>query len=331
MNDWGIAGHDWAVRRLKSAIERGQLAQSHLFVGPPSIGKSTLALATARALLGHDERTRALVDQRKHPDLAWIEPDGDSIKVEIVRDLLHALTLAPVESRHRVAVVNQAHLVTDSGKNAILKTLEEPNPSVVIILIAPTTDALLPTIVSRCQILNLRPAPVHDVIELLRARGVPQERVEFIGKLSRGRVGWALRAVEDEAVLEERAQRLDDLQSLLASNRTQRFAYAERLAKHDSATIQDVLGEWLLFWRDVARLSGNESNMTDVLNTDYRAAAVRLAESVDVRTATTMLSALSETMQNIDRNVNTRLALDVLLLKMPQTQKITTEAIDGSL
>lgn len=130
-------------------------------------------------------------------------------------------------------------------------------------------------------------------------------------------MGWALRAIEDPAVLEERVQRLDDLQTLLASNRTQRFAYAERLAKRDSTTIQDVLNEWLLFWRDVARLSGSESNTTDALNTDYRAMAVRLAKSMDIRTATAMLSALGETMQNMDRNVNARLALDVLMLKMP--------------
>src|SRR5262245_21821095 len=137
MNDWGIIGHDWAVRRLQSAIASGQLAQSHLFVGPSAIGKAALAKATARAVLGHDARARALVDQLRHPDLSWVQPDGDSIKVEPVRELLHTLTLAPVESRHRVAVIDQAQLITDSGKNAILKTLEEPNPSVVIILIAP--------------------------------------------------------------------------------------------------------------------------------------------------------------------------------------------------
>ena len=95
VNDWGIIGHDWAVRRLKSAIERHSLAQSHLFVGPPSVGKAALAFATARAVLGHDARTIALVEQRKHPDLSIVEPDGDSIKVDQVRALLHTLTLAP--------------------------------------------------------------------------------------------------------------------------------------------------------------------------------------------------------------------------------------------
>jgi DNA polymerase-3 subunit delta' len=206
MNDWGIIGHDWAVRRLRSAIEQGGLAQSHLFVGPPAIGKAALAKATARAVLGRDERTRALVDRLKHPDLTWVEPDGDTIKVEPIRDLLHTLTLAPVESRHRVAVVNESHLITESGKNAILKTLEEPNPSVIIILIAPSVDTMLPTIASRCQILNLRPAAIRTIEDALVQRGVTGDRAHFIARLSRGRVGWALRAIQDETLLEERVK-----------------------------------------------------------------------------------------------------------------------------
>lgn len=317
MNYWDIVGHDWAVRRLKSAIEMGQLTQSHLFVGPPSIGKATLAKATARALLGQDDRTRALVDQLKHPDLAWVEPDGDSIKVEQVRDLLHVLTFAPVESRHRVAVIDQAHLITDSGKNAILKTLEEPNPTVVIILIAPSVDTVLPTISSRCQILNLRPAPIHGVEQALRKRGLANDRAAFIARLSRGRVGWALRAIEDESVLQQRGERLSDLRDLLAANRTQRFAFVEKLAKADSEDIEDTLDEWLLFWRDVTRAAGGATDSAELLNSDYRDDIVHLAQSMDAEAAMQMLRAVAETMQHIQRNANARLALDVLLLKMP--------------
>lgn len=320
MHDWGVIGHDWAVRRLKRAIERGQLAQSHLFVGPPAIGKATLALALARALLGHDDRSRALVDQRRHPDLLWVEPasEGETIKVEQIRELLHALTLAPVESLHRVAVVNDAHLITDSGQNAILKTLEEPNPSVVIVLTAPNTDALLPTIVSRCQLLNLRPAPVHAVEEALLARGVTGERAAFIARLSRGRIGWALRAVEEDGVLEARAERLNDLRALLSASRTQRFAYAEKLARAEPAHITQTLEAWLLLWRDVARVAGREASPEALVNADQHEWVAELARDLSVSQIAALLRAIGQTLQYLDRNVNTRLALDVLLLKLPR-------------
>jgi DNA polymerase-3 subunit delta' len=317
MNDWGIIGHDWAVKRLSSAIANGQLAQSHLFAGPPAIGKAALAHATARALLGHDERTRSLVDRRKHPDLTWVQPDGDSIKVDQVRELLHSLTLAPVESRRRVAIIDQAHLMTDNGKNAILKTLEEPNPTVVMILIAPSVDSVLATISSRCQVLNLRPAPVHDIEQALIERGQGSDRAEFIACLSRGRAGWALRAIEDDTLLETRQQRLDDLMTLLGSNRTARFAFAEKLAKMDGEVINATLEEWLLLWRDVTRMAGGDDTRL-ILNADRRDAIIALAGQTDVGAAAAMQSAISETQQHIERNVNARLALDVLLLKMPR-------------
>ncbi|MFC1463737.1 MAG: ATP-binding protein [Candidatus Brachytrichaceae bacterium NZ_4S206] len=320
MHEWGVIGHDWAVRRLKRAIERNQLAQSHLFVGPPSIGKATLALALARALLGHDDRSRALVNQRRHPDLLWVEPagEGETIKVEQIRELLHALTLAPVESRHRVAVVNDAHLITDSGQNAILKTLEEPNPLVVIVLTAPNTDTLLPTIVSRCQLLNLRPAPVHAVEEVLLARGVAGERAALIARLSRGRIGWALRAIEDDRVLEARAERLNDLRALLSASRTQRFAYAEKLARAEPARITQTLEDWLLFWRDVARAAGREASPEALVNADQHEWVAELARALSVSQIAALLRAIGQTLQHLDRNVNARLALDVLLLKLPR-------------
>ncbi len=320
MNDWDIIGHDWAVRRLRRAIEQGQLAQSHLFVGPPSIGKATLALALARALLGHNDRARALVNQRRHPDLLWVEPadEGEAIKVEQIRELLHALTLAPVESRHRIAIVNDAHLITESGQNAILKTLEEPNPSVVIVLTAPNTDTLLPTIVSRCQLLNLRPAPVRAVEEALLARGVAGERAALIARLSRGRIGWALRAIEDDAMLEARAERLRDLRDLLTAGRTQRFAYAEKLARAEPSHVAQTLEDWLLLWRDVARATGREASPEALVNADQRDWIAQLANALSIAQVAALLRAISQTLQYLDRNVNPRLALDVLLLKLPR-------------
>jgi DNA polymerase-3 subunit delta' len=186
-----------------------------------------------------------------------------------------------------------------------------------MILIAPSVDSVLPTISSRCQVLNLRPAPIHDIEQALIERGLGSDRAEFIARLSRGRVGWAMRAIDDETLLEARRQRLDDLMTMIDSNRTARFAYAEKLARADSDEINATLEDWLLLWRDVTRMAGGD-NINLILNLDRRDAIVALAEQTDVAGAAAMQSAISETQQHIDRNVNARLALDVLLLKMPR-------------
>jgi DNA polymerase-3 subunit delta' len=105
--------------------------------------------------------------------------------------------------------------------------------------------------------------------------------------------------------------------TMIDSNRTARFAYAEKLARADSDEINATLEDWLLLWRDVTRVAGGD-NINLILNLDRRDAIVALAEQTDVAGAAAMQSAISETQQHIDRNVNARLALDVLLLKMPR-------------
>ena len=296
-----------------------------LLARPPSakaLWPKQLRPRCSLAIAKDPARATQLVESLKHPDLNWLEAEGDgatrSIKVETIRELLHALSLAPVEGRHRVAVLNDAHLATESGKNAILKTLEEPNPSVVIILIAPSVDTVLPTISSRCQILNLRPVAVEKVAAALQARGVEASQAEFVARLSRGRMGWALRAIEDESVLAERKERLDQLQDLLAANRTQRFAFAEKLARQDGPDIQALLEEWTLFWRDVVQQI-NATAHAPFRNSDYQHTISRVAERSTLPAITSTLRTLAQTAQYLQQNVNARLALDVLMLKLPTT------------
>ena len=316
-------------REFGMRLSTGRLAQSHLFVGPPSVGKRTLALAAARELLSRSAKDRGraaqLVEQHKHPDLFWIEAEGEgatrSIKVETVRELLHSLSLAPVESTHRVVVLCDAHLMTDSGKNALLKTLEEPNQSVVLILTAPSVDQVLPTIASRCQVMTLRPASPQAIAAALEQRGIEPTQAAFVARLSRGRVGWAIRATQDEDVLAERKERLDQLQTLLAADYTQRLLFAEKLAKQDGPTVQAVLEEWALFWRDVVQAmhagSTSELSAVPLRNTDYLSFITTMAQKGQIAAITALMRRLTQTAHYIQQNVNMRLALDVLMLNLP--------------
>lgn len=316
MNDWGVIGHDWAVRRLASAIANNALAQSHLITGPPGIGKARLALATAVALLGADARKRKLAEAVKHPDLTWLEPEEGSIKVEAAREWLRVLTLAPVESAHRVAVIDQADLLTDNAKNALLKTLEEPNPRVVIMLTAPSVDAVLPTIASRCQITNLRPAPFAAIRDALIARGQSPERATELARLARGRPGWALRALADEALLETRRERRDALLELFSGDSTARFVFAEKLAKRDGDEIRAMLDEWLLFWRDIGQVAGG-SQPSGLRNSDQGARLVAIAGAISAADVRDQMRAVDRAARLLDMNVNARLVLDNLLLTLP--------------
>jgi DNA polymerase-3 subunit delta' len=323
MNAWNIIGHDWAVRRLGQQIESGQLAQSHLFVGPPSVGKAALAKAMVREVLAlhaaDPARAQRLVEQQKHPDMTWVGVgEGESsIKIEQVRTLIHTLTLSPVEGRYRVAVLDDMQLATEESQNAILKTLEEPNPSSVIVLVAPSTDGVLPTIMSRCQVLNLRPVAQHELAEGLMQRGVEKERAEFLARLSRGRPGWAIRAMGESELLEQRAQRLADLEMLLSANRTRRFLYAKSLSEAEDDARESTLEEWLLYWRDVVRATSNRDSMGGLHNIDHTEAILRLADQLSARQALRMVRAITNALQYLRQNARPQLVLDALMLQMP--------------
>ena len=323
MNAWNIIGHDWAVRRLSRQIDSGQLAQSHLFVGPPSVGKATLAAAMARQVLSvyaaNPARAQRLVEQRKHPDMTWVGVgEGESsVKIEQIRNLIHTLTLAPIEGRYRIAIVDDMQLATEESQNAILKTLEEPNPSSIIILVALSTDGVLPTIMSRCQVLNLRPVPTHLLAEGLEQRGVQKARADFLARLSRGRPGWAIRAVEDNELLEQREQRLADLETLLSANRSRRFLYAKTLSDAEDAVREATLQEWLLYWRDVVRAAGDAVPAKALHNIDHSEAIMRLADQVGARQALHMVRAITNALKYLQQNARPQLVLDAMLLQMP--------------
>jgi DNA polymerase-3 subunit delta' len=191
-----------------------------------------------------------------------IEADGDTLKIEQVRDMQHSLSLLPVEARYRVIILRHFHKASPQAMDALLKTLEEPPPYVLLLLTADTTDSLLPTIRSRCQPLNLRllpPATIRQALE--KDHKVAPEQVALVAQLSGGRMGWAVRATADETLLADRNNWLAKLEESLGLSRAGRFALAEPLSKDKSALLA-LLEIWQSYWRDALLLAQPTSRIT---------------------------------------------------------------------
>jgi DNA polymerase-3 subunit delta' len=252
-----------------------------------------------------------------HPDLAIVqaEQQGGVLKVDQVRELQRSLALAPYEAIYRVAVLLRFEEANASSMNALLKTLEEPAPQVVLILTAESAEMLLPTIVSRCEVMRLRPVPLDQLSRSLQERGVPAERAQLLSHISGGRPGYALRLEQEAELLEQRKNWLEMHATLLAANRVERFAQAETLAK-DKDSLRASLLVWLSFWRDVLIRSAGAS--APITNLDYAHEIEDLAERLGLLAARRMIVSLERVLNLLDRNINARLAAEVLVLDLPR-------------
>jgi DNA polymerase-3 subunit delta' len=326
MMSWQIVGHDWAVSLLRQSLAANRIAHAYLFAGPPQVGKTRLARALAQALncVQPDgpcgqclSCTR--IGQDAHPDVRVIEGQGavGSIKIEQIRDLQREAILAPYEGKYRVLILRRADRATLEAANCLLKTLEEPPAHVVLILTAIHADALPQTVVSRCQRLDLRPVPERAIVQTLQDRGLPSSQAGLVARLSGGRIGWALSACQDEAILRHRRQVLDQLVTMLSSDRVERLDFASRAGRDPVATAQQI-ESWATWWRDLLLLRGGGEGY--LVNVDRLDELRSLADRCSVTQAWSMVKALQATAAQLEANVNARLAMEGLLLGLPHWQ-----------
>ena len=335
LDNWGMLGHEWAVEMLIQQITHDSVRHAYLFSGPPGIGRRTLALRLAQALdcpqpLAPGEpcgscRTCRQIERMQYPDLAIIqaEKEGGTLKVEQIRAIRQSLVLTPYQGSHRVALFLRFQEANANAANALLKTLEEAPAYAVLVLTADTPEQLLPTIVSRCEVLRLRPLPVEEVEGYLQEHGADPGDARLLAHISGGRPGYALHLMQDKEALDFRTQRLEEMQELLQSNRRKRFAYAEKLTDRKNAAraqLRETMLLWLSFWRDVLLCCSGAQ--TPLANIDRLAEIESLAGRFSLAETHRLVAAAEGAIDQLERNVNPRLLVEVLLLDWPHDKKV---------
>lgn len=326
--NWDVLGHEWAIRMLSDHAIRDRLHHAYLLTGPRGVGRRTIAVRFAQLInctnqLGPGIPCRGChncirIERMQHPDVSIVqaEQEGGNLKVDQVRDLQRSLSLTPYEARYRVALLLRFEEANDNAANALLKTLEEPSPRVLIILTARSVEDLLPTIVSRCEVIRLRPIPLGILAEALQSRWeIPAERARLLAHLSGGRPGYALRLYHEPERLELRQQWLDDHRRLLGASRIERFTYADNLTKDRDRT-RRALETWLTIWRDVLlRAVGVDTQITNVDRIDE---IDTLASRLETPAARQAVWLMERTLALLSTNVNARLATEVMFLELPK-------------
>ncbi len=320
-----IVGHGPVVALLRRAVARGRVPQSLLFAGPSGIGKRTVAIALAQAV-NCPRRTRSGDDgcgacptcQRiargVHSDVVFLDQGDDaSIKIAAVRErVLDSVGYRPFEAARRVFIIDSADLLGGEAQDALLKTLEEPPPSAILILVTALADALRPTVQSRCRRLRFGPLIEPDVARVLVERaGVDRSRARALAAVSGGSVGLAL-ALEEGQLDADREAAF----ALVAAARGRvgdRLKAAAALAKHDSdRRDREALGDRLAMVGSILRdlgavAAGREGQLA---NAD-RAKDVRaLASAFGLPRVVAASEALARAQASLARNASPKIVAD---------------------
>jgi DNA polymerase-3 subunit delta' len=318
-----VMGHERPIEFLRRAIKHDKLAHSYLFLGNEGIGKRWTALQFAKAVNciggGSDHEDACdhcssckKIDHLLHPDLLLIEPEGQTLKVDQVRQMQKDLTYQPYEGKRRFCILTAADRMAPNMANILLKTLEEPPLHTVIILLANSPRLLLPTILSRCQPIRFNPLPVPSVAKwLMERRGLDEKEAGLLASLSEGSPGKALE-IEEEIRGVPRREMLEGWVGLRSLSFEKMEIWIEALPSHR---------ENLILILEVARTLLRDLVMVKVLKGNFKLIHADLAKEMEAIATKWNLSSLlkriailHQTTLAIRRNANTTLALETMML-----------------
>jgi DNA polymerase-3 subunit delta' len=330
-----LIGHRAVARMLNQAVAEQRVRHAYVFHGPDQVGKSTLARWLAQRLLCQQPDAPCgrcpdclRILQGAHPDVRSLQTAADrdpalgwpvelapaartsatasrTLGIDAVRALQRDAALAPAVGRWKVYLIVGADRLTTEAANCLLKTLEEPPPSVVLVLTVGEPGELLPTILSRCQPIRLGRVPTAEIASALQARdGLPAAGADLLARLSGGRPGWALEAAHEEVRLTDRARALDDLAERMAAS----------YSRAPGAALETV-AVWQLWWWDVYLTQQQCPDL--VTNVDRGETIQTAANQVPPGEVVAYLRRLSVAAQHLLQNVNPRLAFEGLLLASP--------------
>ncbi|MEW8507703.1 MAG: DNA polymerase III subunit delta' [Candidatus Thiodiazotropha sp.] len=308
-------------RLLQQALSQGRLPHALLFSGPPGLGKEQFMLSFAQSLLCTDRESDGLacgicrhcrlVQSGNHPDFRWLKPDEESksgeITIEAIRSLTASASLTSHGGAHKIIAVAPAHRMNHAAANSLLKTLEEPTPGTVILLLTDQPGRLLPTIRSRCQGVQFLPPESSEAISWLSEK-MTHEAPDILLRLANGAPLKALR-LDSSELLQARREMLGGFLQLPGGRRD-----PVSLARAWGGFDRKLLLEWLAGWViDIIRLrEGADSGL--LFNRDLTQALQETADKLNSKAVHHYLLQVYAARRSVESNLNPQLALEMLLI-----------------
>lgn len=302
-----IIGHQKQWQFLKKSAELNKFPHALLFSGQEQIGKRTLAIELVKFLNCQASKKpcglcRTCQDIKKgvHPDFILISAAGKDIQISQIRELIQKLAFYSYSALFKVAIIDQAHLMTKEAQNCFLKTLEEPKGRTFLILITEYPEMLFSTILSRVQKIRFFPVKKREIENYFIKQGISQKKAEYFSSLSLGRPGLAIDFSLNEQKLKDREKFISDIAKISGSDFSFRFQYAKDLSQEIS-DIKEILDIWLRYFRGlfISHLKGDSKSKYPLSKLKK---IISLIQSLNYLISST--------------NINPKLAFELLLMEI---------------
>ena len=321
-----LLGHDKPKALLREAVAKNKIGHAYLFRGPDGVGKKRTALTLAayincKSPLDGDSCGRCTTCRKyfsgNHPDLILVEPDGAAIKIGQIRELKHQLTFPPLEAKVRVIVLEDIHTMRREAANSLLKTLEEPAPGNLLILTADPAGNVLPTILSRCQIISFGSLDHKDMAQILMQENDMEESLAFTlaavaeGSLGRAKLLW------QEGLLSLRQELVEGL-LLGQQNPAETIAQVFRLSEKGAAlkeNASELLALIRLWYRDLVLVAAGGPEAS-IANKDLALFLPAAAQLWSLRQLQQKLHRLDLAERQLLRNCSRTLVLETLFFDL---------------
>ena len=317
-----IVGHVNQIEALKSSIKNKTISHSYLFEGEEGLGKRNVALAFSKTLLCKEEQDEPCnicnscikFDTENHPDFKILTSEYGLIKNNEVEKVIKGMATTPFEGNRKVFVIDDCDTIRIDIQNKLLKTLEEPPKYMNIILITSNINKLLPTILSRCQIIKFYPLDRDKIINLLvKDYGVNKDKANFIAGFTKGSLEKAVELVKSDSFFQRREEIIKILDSLLKGDKVKALTSMD-FFNENKENIEEILDIILYWFRDL--MIYKEIEKTSLLVNSDKAEILSNQSFVDLNKINDIIYRIEDTKININRNINFGLSIETMLLSI---------------
>ncbi len=318
-----IIGHEKIIHHFQTAIKRGQVSHAYILEGETGSGKKLLAQAFAQALECVEETGEAcntchscmMAATGNHPDIIWVSHEKpNTISVADIRNQINGdILVKPYSGKYKIYIIDQAEKMNEQAQNALLKTIEEPPAYAVILLLASQTGAFLPTILSRCITLSLKPVEEERIRDyILKNTGLTKEEAEFCAGYSMGNLGKAMELATNESRIEMKKECTSLLSNIHQMEIYEVIGYLKELSKYKE-DIMEVLDLMLVWFHDILIIKTTKSDRRIVFKEEFHR-MTQIADHMTYEGIQNILCAFDKAKLRLRANVNFDVTLELLLL-----------------